>query len=179
MWYKDHALAADMVDGSFYLLKEGILYLSTDGVSWTAKNKIPIPGASGNYKSVVLVPGRPGELWISLDKDGFWKTTDTGNTFSRLPAFNQARVVSFGTPAPDSAYPTAYCYGRSGDKWGLFRSIDMGENWVRINDDKHQFPAGVKAIAGDRQVFGRIYAGSGGSGIYYGEPVKDNGSGSE
>jgi photosystem II stability/assembly factor-like uncharacterized protein len=172
VWFRDHVLASDMVDGSFYIFKEGILYRSIDGVYWTAKQTIPEPSVTGVFKSVVPVPGSPGEIWISLDKDGLWKTTDAGNTYSRVSAFKDARLITWGAPAPDSAYPTAYCYGTVESKWGLYRSIDKGENWVRINDDKHQFPAGVKAIAGDRNVFGRIYVGSGGSGIIYGEPGK-------
>lgn len=174
IWNKDNALAADMLDGSFYIFKEGVLYASTNGgMDWTAKNEIPIPDAAG-FLNVIPTPGRQGEVWVSLDKNGLWRTIDGGRTFNRVPAFDAARLFSWGAPAPGSTFPTAYCYGAIGKKWGLYRSVDMGMNWVRINDDEHQFPSGVKAIAGDRQTFGRIYIGSGGVGIFYGEPVKSD-----
>jgi hypothetical protein len=52
---------------------------------------------------------------------------------------------------------------------GFFRSLDAGVSWERINDDQHQFGF-VGVIIGDPRVFGRVYIGTGGRGILYGEP---------
>lgn len=172
IWNRDKILASDGIDGSFYILKNHILYASTDGVSWVAKNKIPVPDSSDRVKSIVPVPGRSGEIWICLDKNGLWKSTDAGTTYSRVTEFDTAKLICWGAPAPGSADPTAWCYGIIKGKWGIYRSTDKGRNWVRINDDKHQFPGGVAVIDGDKNTFGRIYIGSSGCGIYYGEPVK-------
>ena len=59
--------------------------------------------------------------------------------------------------------------GKIGGVDGFFRSTDKGVSWVRINDDQHQFGGGG-AITGDPRVFGRVYLGTGGRGILYGEP---------
>ena len=134
-----------------------------------AMNQIPIPGASG-YLNVVSTPGRPGEVWISLDKNGLWKTVDGGKSFVQIQSIGSARLFTWGASAPNSSSPTAYCYGTIDGQWGLYRSTDMGASWMRINDDAHQFPSGVKTIAGDRKKFGRIFIGTGGCGILYGEP---------
>ena len=54
---------------------------------------------------------------------------------------------------------------------GIFRSTDSGAAWVRINDDRNQFggaPGGV--ITGDPEVYGRVYLGTNGRGVLYGDP---------
>jgi photosystem II stability/assembly factor-like uncharacterized protein len=52
----------------------------------------------------------------------------------------------------------------------IFRSTDMGKTWKRINDDDHQYGWRFRCIAGDPRVFGRVYIGTDGRGIVYGEP---------
>ena len=53
---------------------------------------------------------------------------------------------------------------------GIFRSIDAGATWVRINDDQHQWGrAGDTAITGDPRIYGRVYIGTNGRGIIYGD----------
>ena len=53
---------------------------------------------------------------------------------------------------------------------GLFRSIDDGAHWRRINDDAHQYGE-IGQVTGDPRVFGRVYFATGGRGIFYGDPV--------
>lgn len=170
IWNKDFALAADLVNGDlFYLFNDGILYASADGgASWSAQNETPISKQSG-YLNVVATPGREGDVWISLDGNGLWRTTDGGKSFIQFKIFDRASLFSWGAPAPGSETPTAYAYGMIKGQWGLYRSADMGINWTQINDEEFQFPAGAKALAGDRQTFGRVFVGTGGVGIAYGE----------
>ncbi|MDX9882946.1 MAG: hypothetical protein RBS73_12860 [Prolixibacteraceae bacterium] len=172
IWKRDKIMAPDPVDGSFYIYKEGFLFASADGVSWQATNKTPIPCPAGKSINIGCVPGRSGEIWICLDSDGLWKSTDAGANFERLSGFDRARLTCWGAPAPGSLIPTSYCYGIYKGKWGMYRSTDLGQSWLRINDDSQQFPAGVMAIDADKNIFGRIYSGSGGYGITYGEPTK-------
>lgn len=173
IWNRDKILTPDLADGGFYIYKQGIVYASKDGSSWTAKNKTLLPNGSGRYKNMGAAPGRSGEIWVCLDTDGLWKSSDGGTTFNRIAEFDRARLICWGAPSPGSSIPTTWCYGVFKGKWGMYRSIDRGISWLRINDDKQQFPAGVTAIDGDKNVFGRIYVGSGGYGISYGEPVKN------
>ncbi len=179
IWNRNKILASDLVNDSFYIIKEGIFYTSIDGISWELKGKIPIPRLNDRFINIVPCPNYPGEIWICLGTDGLWKTTDRGASFSQIDKFENARLICWGAPAQDSILPTAFVYGAIQGKWGMYRSVDMGKNWVKINDDNHQFPAGVTAIDGDKNVFGRIYVGSGGYGISYGEPANDLGEGDD
>jgi photosystem II stability/assembly factor-like uncharacterized protein len=174
LWTRDDILFSDKVDGSFYILKDGALYTSSNGIFWSKRAKIPVSEPSGYYKSVFTAPDRKGEIWICLEKEGLWKTTNGGNSYSQIKAFNNARLITMGAPAPGSCLPTIYCYGKINETWGLFRSVDLGVNWTLLNDKNHQFPAGVKALTADRNKFGRIYIGSGGRGVYYGSLISDS-----
>ncbi|MEX0685115.1 MAG: hypothetical protein WD267_09325 [Balneolales bacterium] len=170
IWNKDFALSADLVDGErFYLFHEGKLFASTDGgATWEAQNETDLPDQSG-YLNVVSAPGMLGEVWVSLDKNGLWKSSNGGKNFTKVSSLGSVSLITWGAAAPGASNPSAYAYGTQGGKWGLYRSVNMGGSWTRINNDDYQFPAGAKALAGDRNVFGRIFVGSGGFGISYGE----------
>ncbi len=174
IWNRNKILASDLVNGCFYIMKEGILYTSINGISWEEKGKIPVPRLQDRFMNIAPCPGRPGEIWVCLGTDGLWKTTDSGVSFHRIENFENARLICWGTSAPNSHTPTAFAFGVKQGKWGIYRSIDMGKNWVKIHNDHHQFPTGVSAIDGDKNVFGRIYVGTNGYGISYGEPAKNN-----
>jgi xyloglucan-specific exo-beta-1,4-glucanase len=53
---------------------------------------------------------------------------------------------------------------------GIFRSTDEGRNWLRIDDSMHHYGF-VGVISGDPKVFGRVYLGTNGRGIPYGDPA--------
>lgn len=175
IWNKEFVLVADRVAGNiFYLLdrSSGKLYTSSNGgETWQARSSTNLPGDLPRIVNVVPVPGNRAALWVSCDDKGLWKINDGGKTFNRIYAFDVAKFFSWGASPPESEFPTAYCYGKLGGKWGLYRSTDMGENWIRINDNENQFLGHVSAIAADRRKFGQIYIGTGGNGIFYGQLI--------
>ena len=71
-------------------------------------------------------------------------------------------------PAPTGNYPAVFIVGTVGTVRGFFRSDDGGATWVRINDDAHQF-GNIGALTGDPRVFGRVYLGTSGRGVIYGD----------
>jgi photosystem II stability/assembly factor-like uncharacterized protein len=169
VWSKDFSIAADCADGNrFYIYKSGFLYATTNGgASWAQQNTTAIP-AKNTYLFVTARPGTTGEVWVSLDNNGLYKTTNGGQTFTKVSALTTSTAFSFGAPATGTSIPTAYSYGTLGGVKGLYRSVDLGTNWDKI-DGTQKFPAGVKAIAADRQVFGKVYVGTGGRGVLYGQ----------
>lgn len=171
VWSKDFSLAADAVDGNrFYIYKSGYLYASTNGgASWSQKNAAAIPNKN-SYLFVAARPGTAGEVWVSLDNNGLYKTTNGGTTFTKVTALSTATAFSWGAPPTGSTIPALYAYGTVSGVKGMYRSTDLGTNWDQIDNGNMKFPAGVKALAGDRQVFGRVYVGTGGRGVLYGQP---------
>ncbi|MFF4728376.1 hypothetical protein ACFY3M_24020 [Streptomyces mirabilis] len=53
----------------------------------------------------------------------------------------------------------------------VHRSDDAAGTWVRIDDDAHQWGWIGEVITADPRVYGRVYLGTNGRGIQYGEPV--------
>jgi hypothetical protein len=51
---------------------------------------------------------------------------------------------------------------------GIYRSDDEGNTWILINDTAHQYGT-ISTITGDPRIFGRVYLGTNGMGIAYGD----------
>jgi hypothetical protein len=100
---------------------------------------------------------------------GLYHSTDSGATFTHLPAVQVAYAVGFGKAALAGSYPAVYLAGTIDDIAAVYRSDDAGVTWHRIDDDKHQF-GWVQQITGDPRVYGRAIIGTGGRGILYGDP---------
>ncbi len=173
-WTKVRGLGADAVvvaDRSsaktFYSLAGGTLYASTDGgATFTAR--------AGNLPSgrLTAVPGVAGDLWVAGGGQGLLHFTDGGRTFTRLTTVKSASALGFGKAAPGASYQALYLIGTVKDVTGVFRSIDKGATWLRVNDDVHQWGGigGVGVITGDPDTFGRVYVGTNGRGLQYGDP---------
>ena len=77
--------------------------------------------------------------------------------------------MSFGKAAPGQAYPAIYIVAQVDGVRGVFRSNDMAATWVRVNDDQHQYGNIGEALSGDPRVYGRVYVGTNGRGIVWGD----------
>jgi xyloglucan-specific exo-beta-1,4-glucanase len=167
------AVVADAVNANkFYAYDTGSgnVLVSTDGGgSFSQASK---PGAGGSTKPRT-VPGVEGDIWIPLNGGGLSRSTNSGATFSKLPDVSQCNAVGFGKAASGASFPTVFIWGKVGTGVvGIYRSIDAGATWLRINDDQHQFggPGNGQFIVGDLNVSGRVYMSTAGLGIVYGEP---------
>ena len=80
-------------------------------------------------------------------------------------------ALSLGKAPPGRRYPALYALGvKGGNAYAIWRSDDEGASWIRINDSRHEYGRRFRCIAGDPRVFGRVYVGTDGPGIVYGEP---------
>ena len=80
---------------------------------------------------------------------------------------DRSKVFAWGKAA--STIPTAFCYGTLSGVVSMYRSVNSGTSWDEIANGQ-KFPSGVKALAADRQTFGRVFVGTGGRGVLYGQP---------
>ena len=169
------SIAADRANpnkfyGYAYVNGVGTVYVSTDAgrTFAAAQNTVPFIGR-GVIRAVF---GVEGEVWIvasSNTSSALYHSSQSGSDFTAVANVQAAYSVGFGKPSDGQTYPALYLYGQTNGTLGFFRSDDQGANWLRINDDQHQFgTAGY--IAGDENVFGRVYIGTNGRGILYGEP---------
>ncbi len=167
-------VASDRVNpNKFYGFKSGTFYLSTDGGKTFAARATGLPlGGPVRFKAV---PGREGDIWLAGGAEwdntyGLWHSTDSGTTFTKLANVEEADNIGFGKAATGQTYLALYAAAQVAGVRGIFRSIDAGQTWVRINDDQHQWGrAGETALTGDPRIFGRVYIGTNGRGIIYGD----------
>ncbi len=181
---QDTRLVADPMDaGRFYAvsLATSTLYRSTDAAAtftaqpFTYSDGPPPVGTShgdqrGGQDRLYATPGATGDLWLPAF-NGLYHLS--GSTFERMPEVQAIHAFGFGKAAPGKTYPALYLVGDIGSKDharpGIFRSIDAGRRWTRINDDQHQWGL-ILQIAGDPKQYGRVYVGTHGRGIFYGDP---------
>jgi len=166
--------AADRVNPNklyVYDSADGIFYVSTDAgkhFEKTATNFSGLPDYARASGSMHTVPGFEGHIWVTTGKE-VMRSVDSGKTFQSVTSTEASHAIGFGAPAPGRKYPAIYLVGKVGGKDGFFRSDDIGNTWVRINDDQHQYGF-TGHITGDPKKFGRVYIGTGGRGILYGDP---------
>jgi hypothetical protein len=167
-------IASDRVNPKrFYAFDPGagVAYRSDDGgVTFSATQRdFPKPP---DYKmgsvSIQAVPEREGEAWLT--SAGLYRSRDGGATFEPIAGVEDTQSVGFGKAARGRSYPTLFVIATVGGIDGFFRSDDEGRSFVRINDDRHQFGGGL-IVVGDPRVSGRVYLGTHGRGIWYGEPA--------
>jgi photosystem II stability/assembly factor-like uncharacterized protein len=183
-------VVADPIDPqSFYAmsLRDGTLFRSTDGAasfnghSFALSDGPLVLGASsrgdnrGGQDRLYAAPGRTGDLWLAAFNGLYHDlASPTGlaaviTSFSRVARVDEVHAFGFGKSAPHKSYPTMYLVGTVQGQRGIFRSIDAGVTWVRINDDMHQWGL-ILQITGDPKRFARVYVGTHGRGISYGDP---------
>ncbi|WP_030313332.1 RICIN domain-containing protein [Streptomyces flavochromogenes] len=152
---------------TFYSLSGGTLHASTDGGATFTARATNLPAGR-----LTAVPGVAGDLWIAGGGQGLLHSTDGGRTFTTLATVRSASALGFGKAAPGASYQALYLIGTVKDVTGVFRSTDKGATWLRVNDDAHQWGAigGVGVVTGDPDTYGRVYVGTNGRGLQYGDP---------
>jgi hypothetical protein len=164
----------------FYALDfaSGALFASSDGAasfSKLASRGLPSLDADHPHSReapwpLYATPGRVGDLWIT-SKAGLFHSTDGGLSFARVNSDVTVEALSFGKAAAGRTSPALFAIGsRSGER-AIWRSDDQGANWLRVNDDAHEYGRRFRSISGDPRVFGRVYIGTDGRGVLYGEPT--------
>lgn len=186
---RDMRVVADRVNPRrFYAidLYDGQFYESTDGGAGFKASELVLPGPRpvrrnggahnasdrgddrGGQDRLYATPGTEGDLWLAAH-DGLYRGP-AGDRLQRLPGVERMAAFGFGRAQRDGGSPTLYMAGTVNGQPGIHRSTDSGASWVRINDDAHQWGL-VLQVAGDPKAFGRVYVGTHGRGILYGDPA--------
>ncbi|XYH97366.1 exo-alpha-sialidase [Sorangium sp. So ce1128] len=165
--------AADTVNtNKFYM------YNSATGAMWVSTNggaSFVQAGSPGSWGGILrTTPGIEGDVWVPMGNNGLMRSSNSGTSFSKIASVSSASGVSFGKTAPGKTFPTVFIWGSLSSApsgRGIFRSIDAGATWTRVNDDAHEFGGmgNGNFIVGDRNVYGRVYMSTAGRGIVYGE----------
>jgi hypothetical protein len=155
-------------------LNDHCLYTSTNGGATFVNNNAVTgldsagSGGWGRPARFFAVGGREGDLWFV--GNGLWHSTDGGHNFAEVQNHPYINHLGFGKAAPGKDYPVLYVASSYGSpEPGIYRSDDEGQTWVKLNDTQHQWGNRFECIAGDPRVYGRVYVGTNGRGILYGD----------
>lgn len=146
----------------------GRLWVSTNrGASFTvAATGLPTRGGS----RLRATPGIAGDLWLYVGAN-LYHSTDAGTTFTQISTLpsGSSGIFAFGLGAapPGQSYPALFL-GVSAGATGIYRSDDQASTWTQIDDTLHRF-ATATVIIGDSTVYGRVYVGNNGRGVFYGD----------
>ncbi len=123
---------------------------------------------------IATVQGYEGHVMVAADHawggGGLYVSTNGGTTVRKATGVSSATRVTTGRPPEGRTYPSVYIVGKVGGVYGIYRSDDSLKTWTRINDDEHQFGT-IHQIVGDPRVFGRVFLGTEGRGVIYGEDL--------
>ncbi|OCX54742.1 galactose oxidase [Mucilaginibacter sp. PPCGB 2223] len=158
-------------------LFHGKLYTSTDcGHTFVAHDlqlqdglpqRVNRGDIRGGQDRLYMAPDREGDLWIAAF-DGLYHIKSCSYEFAKLDQVSEIHAFGFGRAAPGGDYPTLFLVGTISGKDGVFRSDDDGKHWVCINDEQHRWGL-ILQITGDPKKYGRVYVGTHGRGIFYGD----------
>ena len=161
---------ADRVDPTLFHgfdLVGGKLYISRDG-GMAFQQAASIGAIGGRFRAQLTSdPMRTGVVWIPAAQHGLLRWN--GKALERLPRVEHAIAFGLGKARREGGTPTLFVYGDVDGRSGLFRSDDDGHRWTRIDDDAHRYGE-IRLVVGDPRVYGRVYLGTHGRGIVYGEP---------
>jgi hypothetical protein len=163
-------LASDRVNAKkFYVLDiaSGKIYASTDAGKTFAATAGSL--SAWNCRSVRTVPGIEGDIWVTQEwttSNGLMHSTDGGATFTAVTGVQSSRSVGFGKAPDDGNYPVVYIYGEVNNQWGVYASKNEGSTWTLIRKNGW---GSVCEVEGDPRTYGRVYVGTGGRGLFYGD----------
>ncbi len=176
-------IVADRADATrFYALDytSGTLLVSTDGaLTFTAEKTAGLPdGISAgepvrreDINPLLATPNKKGDLWF-IGAHALYHSTDGGKHFAAVGSGILVHDMDFGKAAPQAKDMTLFAIGSGGDTTAIFRSLDNGQSWQRVNDGAHQYSRAFRRVAADKNVFGRVYVATDGRGIVSGEPSR-------
>ncbi len=113
--------------------------------------------------ALLAATDRAGEIWLQAGQRLF-HSRDGGGRF--VPASGTLSVELYGL-----GQGALFAIGTLDGVRGIWRSHDEGRRWTRIDDDAHRWGGRFRVISGDPRRPGRVYVGTDGRGLFYGDPV--------
>jgi hypothetical protein len=93
-------------------------------------------------QDVVVDPARPSDLYVFVCHQGVWKSTDYGQSWTKVNLGANGNIIDEGKPwsagidsnkcRDPKTPPTLYTFNGAGPQTGFWRSTDGGVNWTRF-----------------------------------------------
>jgi len=167
------SVAADTVNSSKFFgydTESGSIVVSLDGAKSFRSVGAGLPVVKGRWGPapgrLSMVPGHEGEFFV-IAEGQLLHSNDGGRTLHGDRNV-LASHIGFGMGAPGSPYPAIFISAVINDEDGIYRSDDDAVTWKKVTNPSHGFGE-IRAVTGDPRIYGRVYFGTGGRGIIYGD----------
>jgi xyloglucan-specific exo-beta-1,4-glucanase len=121
--------------------------------------------ATGGY--LIATPGTDGGCFYRSREGGQWEKMCT---LEGALGMGVGAPIEGGKPiAGGNGNVALYTYGTLDGSTGIYRSTDYGTHWQRQSGQPGGLFMGIRAIAGDPQISGRIYVALNGGGFLVGQ----------
>lgn len=165
----DIVFVVDFVNlNKFYVYDNGIICVSINGgMSFS----VIVMVVQWGLILLCIVLGCEGDVWVLLNGSGLVCLMNFGSLFSVIFNVSYVGVVGFGKVMGGFSYFIVFIWGMVGlGKCGIYCFIDVGVNWVCINDDIYQFGGLGNGyfVVGDMNIEGCVFMSSVGCGFIYG-----------
>jgi hypothetical protein len=147
-----------------YNATAGTLLTSTNGGQTFATTQTGLPTGGG---PLIASYDAQGDLWLATNS-GLYHAASQTATLTAVTTVSSAWGVAVGAASPYFKPLTVFLGGTVAGQAGLFRSSDNGATWARIDDASHEYGY-INTLQADPRLFGRLYLGTGGRGILYGD----------
>ncbi|SFK58032.1 hypothetical protein SAMN02799626_04650 [Caulobacter sp. UNC279MFTsu5.1] len=130
----------------------GKVYISTNkGVSWTQ------PVTPIAWHTLTTPFGKSCDVWLYGYSGLVHNTTCGTGTWTTLSGPTSVQAMGFGKAASGQSYPAVYISATLNGVVGVYRSVNGGSSWSKIDDAQHQY-GGFRMLTGDPKTFGTVYA---------------------
>jgi hypothetical protein len=168
---KNAVVEADKLEAGVYYGFDpvsGALYVSGDGGVEFRQAEAGV-GAVGDWFRAEIRPNpwQAGEAWVAAGWRGLLHWSP--GKLRRVEGLDNVFSVGLGKPLKDGDTPVLFVFGEMAGKRGLYRSDNGGRRWTRIDNDAQRFGGVIRHVTGDTRIPGRVYFGTEGRGIWYGE----------
>lgn len=113
---------------------KGGLYISEDmGKNW---NRL----ITGNVTDISLNPTNRNEMFIAVNGDGVYHTSNLGNNWTKKSTGISNIGGRISVQAAPSDFSIAYALvERSNSRGAIFKTTDRGNSWIMVHDGDHAF----------------------------------------
>lgn len=184
-----YTLTPDRIDGTkFYYLTDNQLWVATwngsiigPDYTWALVNNNTGVRSSHQYYGIMTSPLNTGHVWVYTNGGGskLGKSFDGGTTLTSISGFGKVVCAALGKGPQSGASYSVYAFGSRGGVFGVYQSLDYGSTWDLLNlgtwngfSDSFSPANDPNCMGASLQVFGDVFIGSGGSGVYYISTVK-------
>lgn len=161
LWFKDYGVFKSTDGGATWARQNNTTNLCLSGCDQPTANNVRFQSVPGNAGHLFFTCGFCGDpLWRSLDGGVTWCQVGTNCAITSSQVPTSIIAFGFGKAKPGGGgYPAIFIVGNVNSVYGIWRSDDNTATWVNIGTWPMNNFNSPTSMAGDPNIYGRVYIG--------------------